>query len=219
MLPLDLCRVCCAENRPRLRRAGRPRVAVLDGRRTRLVQQVRRRCPSRSSSAARRFWSPASLPATFRSAAPAAAPPWPRLPAGQDLKIIATFSSRNTFDLVTQPNIKRPEDLRGKRIGLTSIGGTTWMALLLWLEHFGLDAQRDQMQLQVTGEQALTIQALEAGLVNAAILDGIFSRRLKPKGFNDLGRVFRPEISVRQPSAGRATAAISSNAAISWKIC
>ena len=43
------------------------------------------------------------------------------------------------------------------------------------------------MQLQVTGEQALTIQALEAGLVNAAILDGIFSRRLKPKGFTILG--------------------------------
>ena len=66
---------------------------------------------------------------------------------GQDLKIIATFASRNTFDLVAQPAIKRPEDLRGKRIGLTSIGGTTWMALLLWLEHFGLDVQRDQMQL------------------------------------------------------------------------
>ena len=106
---------------------------------------------------------------------------------GQDLKIIATFGSRNTFDLVAQPNIKRPEDLRRKRIGLTSIGGTTWMALLLWLEHFGLDVQRDQMQLQAMGEQALTIQSLEAGVVNAAILDGIFSRRLKPKGFTILG--------------------------------
>jgi len=106
---------------------------------------------------------------------------------GQDLKIIATFGSRNTFDLVTQPYIKRPEDLRRKRIGLTSIGGTTWMALLLWLEHFGLDAQRDQMQLQTTGEQSLTTQALEAGVINAAILDGIFSRRLKPKGFTILG--------------------------------
>ena len=106
---------------------------------------------------------------------------------GQDLKIIATFSSRNTFDLVSQPAIKRPEDLRRKRIGLTSIGGTTWMALLLWLEHYGLDVQRDQMQLQVTGEQALTTQALEAGLINAAILDGIFSRRIKAKGFTILG--------------------------------
>lgn len=106
---------------------------------------------------------------------------------GQDLKIIATFSSRNTFDLVSQPAIKRPEDLRRKRIGLTSIGGTTWMALLLWLEHYRLDVQRDQMQLQVTGEQALTTQALEAGLINAAILDGIFSRRIKAKGFTILG--------------------------------
>ena len=106
---------------------------------------------------------------------------------GQDLKIIATFGSRNTFDLISQPNIKRPEDLRGKRIGLTSIGGTTWMALLFWLEHFGLDVQRDKMQLQAMGEQALTVQSLETGVVNAAILDGIFSRRLTPKGFNILG--------------------------------
>jgi NitT/TauT family transport system substrate-binding protein len=106
---------------------------------------------------------------------------------GQDLKIIATFGSRNTFDFVAQANIKRPEDLRGKRIGLTSIGGTTWMALLLWLEHFGLDVQRDQMQLQVMGEQALTTQALQNGVINAAILDGIFSRRLKPKGFTIVG--------------------------------
>jgi len=88
---------------------------------------------------------------------------------------------------MSQPNIKRPEDLRGKRIGLTSIGGTTWMALLLWLEQFGLDVQRDKMQLQVMGEQALTVQSLENGGVNAAVLDGIFSRRLKTKGFNTLG--------------------------------
>ena len=123
---------------------------------------------------------------------------------GQDLKIIATFGSRNTFDLVAQPNIKRPEDLRGKRIGLTSIGGTTWMALLLWLEHFGLDVQRDQMQLQVMGEQALTTQALQNGVINAAILDGIFSRRLKPKGFTIVGEYSELKVSIRQPSFGGA---------------
>lgn len=106
---------------------------------------------------------------------------------GQDLKIIASFGSRNNFDLMAQPNLKRPEDLRGKRIGLTSIGGTTWMALLLWLEHFGLDAQRDNMQLQALGEQALTVQALEAGIINAAVLDGINSSKIKPKGFTVLG--------------------------------
>ncbi len=72
-------------------------------------------------------------------------------------------------------------------IQVGSTGGTTWMALLLWLEHFGLDVQRDKMQLQVLGEQALTVQALETGIVNAAVLDGINSSRIKPKGFTVIG--------------------------------
>ena len=35
--------------------------------------------------------------------------------AGHDFKIVATFSSRNTYDLVVRPNIKRAEELRGIR--------------------------------------------------------------------------------------------------------
>jgi len=43
------------------------------------------------------------------------------------------------------------------------------------------------MQLQALGEQALTVQALEAGIINAAVLDGINSSRIKPKGFTVIG--------------------------------
>jgi NitT/TauT family transport system substrate-binding protein len=107
--------------------------------------------------------------------------------AGHDFKIIATFSSRNTYDLVTRSNIKRPEDLRGKRFGLTSIGGTTWMGALLWLEHLGLDQQRDQILFQVIGDQTVQAQAIESGSIDVAVLDGVFSRRLQQKGFNLLG--------------------------------
>ena len=98
-----------------------------------------------------------------------------------------TFSSRNTYDLVARPNIKRAEDLRGKRFGVTSIGGTVWMGALLWLEHFGLDVQRDQIQFQVIGDQTIQMQAMETGIIDAAVLDGVFSRRLKQKGFNIIG--------------------------------
>lgn len=107
--------------------------------------------------------------------------------AGHDFKIVATFSSRNTYDLVTRSNIKRPEDLRGKRFGLTSIGGTTWMGALLWLEHLGLDQQRDNILFQVIGDQTVQAQAIESGSIDVAVLDGVFSRRLKQKGFNLLG--------------------------------
>ena len=46
---------------------------------------------------------------------------------GADLKILATFESRVTYDLVARPEIKSPQDLRGKRFGVQSIGGTVWM--------------------------------------------------------------------------------------------
>ena len=107
--------------------------------------------------------------------------------AGHDLKMIAAFSSRNTYDLVGRSSIKGPEDLRGKRFGVTSIGGTVWMGIMLWLEHFGLDEQRDKIQLQVIGDQSIQMQALENGTIDAAVLDGVYSRRLKQKGFNIVG--------------------------------
>ena len=107
--------------------------------------------------------------------------------AGHDFKIVATFSSRNTYDFIARPNIKRAEDLRGKKIGLTSIGGTTWMGVLLWLEHFGLDPQRDNILLQVLGDQNIQAQAVEAGIADAAALDGVWSKKLKQKGFTILG--------------------------------
>jgi NitT/TauT family transport system substrate-binding protein len=107
--------------------------------------------------------------------------------AGHDFKIVATFSSRNTYDLIARPNIKRPEDLRGKKIALISIGGTGWMGVLFWLEHFGLDQQRDQIHMQVLGDQAVQMQAVETGIADAAALDGVFSKNLRQKGFTLLG--------------------------------
>jgi NitT/TauT family transport system substrate-binding protein len=107
--------------------------------------------------------------------------------AGHAFKIIATFSSRNSYDLIARPNIKRPEDLRGKRIALISIGGTGWMGVLFWLEHFGLDQQRDRIHMQVLGDQAVQMQAVETGIADAAALDGVFSKNLRQKGFTVLG--------------------------------
>ena len=61
------------------------------------------------------------------------------------------------------------------------------MGALLWLEHFGLEPQRDKILLQVVGDQSIQAQAVETGIVDAAVLDGVFSRRLKQKGFTLLG--------------------------------
>ena len=93
--------------------------------------------------------------------------------AGHDIKMLATFSSRNSYDVVTRPHIKRAEDLRGKKLAINSIGGGTWIGAMLWLEHFGLDLQRDQILLQTIGDQGMQSQALESGVVDTVFVDSV----------------------------------------------
>ena len=113
---------------------------------------------------------------------------------GQDLKIVATPGNRLAYDIVVRPEIKEPKDLRNKRFGVTNIGGTTWMAALLALEHMGLDQRRDQIKINAIGNQTILAQAIEAGTIDATLLDPFLSRRLKQKGLPTLTELYRAEI-------------------------
>lgn len=108
---------------------------------------------------------------------------------GADLKMIGSLTNRLGYDLVAAPSIKSAKDLRGKRFGVQSLGGTVWMAGMLGLEHVGLDPARD-IDFLVIGDQTVLAQALEAGRIDATVLDGVFSRRLKQKGFTILSELY-----------------------------
>ena len=107
--------------------------------------------------------------------------------AGHDFKLVASFNTRNTYDLVVRPNIKRAEDLRGKTFGVTSIGGTSWMGVILWLEHLGLDEKRDNIRFQVIGDQAVQVQCIDNGLCDAIAVDGVYTKMAKSRGMSVLG--------------------------------
>ena len=102
---------------------------------------------------------------------------------GAPLKILATINNRSTYDLVARPGITRPEDLRGKRVGVQSIGGGVWMQALLALEHVGLEPVRDRLQMQVIGPLPQLANALEAGAIDVTVLPSVFSQPLKVRGY------------------------------------
>ena len=108
---------------------------------------------------------------------------------GLDVKIVAAFSNYVQTDLVVRPEIKTPADLKGKRIGVTSIGGTGWMSAMLALEQVGLNPERDKILLAGFGDQRVITQALETGTIQGASLAGVFSQRLKRSGYNFVGEV------------------------------
>jgi NitT/TauT family transport system substrate-binding protein len=117
---------------------------------------------------------------------------------GRDLKIVASLSSRESLDLMARPGINSPKDLHGKRFGIQSIGGGVWKTATVWLEYFGLDEKRDNIQMIVIGDVTILSQALETGRIDATVVPGFLSRRLAEKGFVVLGRCDQ----TRLPSVG-----------------
>ena len=111
-----------------------------------------------------------------------------------DLRVLATFTGKMTNNVVARPGIKTAKDLRGKILGIQGVGGTNWMAALLWLEALGLDLRRDNIILQGTGEQVVRAQALESGKVDAAVIDMAFSKKLEQRGFNVIGDALKTDI-------------------------
>jgi ABC-type nitrate/sulfonate/bicarbonate transport system substrate-binding protein len=117
---------------------------------------------------------------------------------GKELQMVASLSSRENLDLVARPGINSAKDLRGKRFGIQSIGGGVWKTATVWLEHFGMDEKRDNIQMIVIGDVTILSQALETGRIDATVVPGFLSRRLAEKGFVVLGRCEE----TRLPSVG-----------------
>jgi ABC-type nitrate/sulfonate/bicarbonate transport system substrate-binding protein len=116
--------------------------------------------------------------------------------SGSDLKILAAFTNRVTYDVVAKKGIKSPEDLRGKIFGVQSIGGTVWMGAILALEHFGLDPNRDKISLIAAGDQSVLAQALVAGTIDVTVLDGVMSRTLRENGYPILAELSKANIPI-----------------------
>ena len=110
---------------------------------------------------------------------------------GADFKVLAASHVRANHDLVVKPEIKRAEELRGKRIGVTSIGGTGWMAAMLVFEQLGLSPDKDKLIVSAFGEMRIISRALETGTIDGALVTGNFTSQFKRSGFNILGELER----------------------------
>lgn len=105
---------------------------------------------------------------------------------GLDVVAVATLINKPEGDFMTRPEIKRPEELRGKQVAIQSIGGGGWANNMLALDHMGLDPDRDNISFIVLGDQASRIQSLENGRAHASWMGPTFSAPLKKKGFTVL---------------------------------
>ena len=116
---------------------------------------------------------------------------------GTDLKILATLqTARVSGHLVAKPEIKTPQDLRGKRPGVGyQLGAGLWINTVLALQHVGLDLRRDAVVFVPIGDLTNIAQALEAGSIDAAVLNPAQGAQLRTKGFSFLLDLYPANLS------------------------
>lgn len=104
----------------------------------------------------------------------------------KDQVIVANFINKVGGAIYSKPEIKSPEDLRGKTIGVGRAGSISDSIIRYVLRaKLGLVPDRD-VKLLVVGEPALGLQTLERGIVDAAPLNMPLNLGAKKLGFREL---------------------------------
>ena len=109
--------------------------------------------------------------------------------AGIPSRAVWVVSNRILHSVVAQPEVKSLQDLRGKKIGVTGLGGTTHTSLMMAIEKFGGNP-REYIVVSLGPQQYL--RALESKAVDAATVDPPLLFFVLKKGFSrilDLGSV------------------------------
>lgn len=85
---------------------------------------------------------------------------------GIPVRVVACFTPGLTTAIIARPEIKSVQELRGKTIGLNSIGGGLESTVRMMLKHYGLDPDRD-VKFLATGGADTRFAALKQGLTVA----------------------------------------------------
>src|SRR4030095_12444039 len=105
---------------------------------------------------------------------------------GMDITMLTVQSSTLEYSIMTSPDIKTPQDLKGKIVTGTRPGASADSALRLILRKWGLEPGKDVIFISVGESQQGRMNALQRGSVAATALTPPFSGMAKQLGFREL---------------------------------
>jgi ABC-type nitrate/sulfonate/bicarbonate transport system substrate-binding protein len=106
---------------------------------------------------------------------------------GANLKVIAGVDNAAPYVLVGGKAYKTINDLKGARLGVSSLRGGATSILLEYLKSKGLHYPRDFIMTIISGGTAARLSALETGAIAGAVLGVPYSDIAIDQGFNRLG--------------------------------
>ncbi len=104
---------------------------------------------------------------------------------GADVVALATTIDHLVAALVVAPSIQKPEDLRGKSVGISRFGTSIDTAARMAIQHFKMEPIKDVSIVQI-GAVASNIAALRSGRIQGAILTYPSIVQARREGFREL---------------------------------
>ena len=112
---------------------------------------------------------------------------------GADVLIIAGIINEPFFSIVTTKGIDKPEDLRSKKIGISTFGSATDFALRLALKKWNIKADSEVSILQMRGVPEI-LPAMAAGALHGGVMSPPTNMIAIRAGYKELA--FLPQIGV-----------------------
>jgi ABC-type nitrate/sulfonate/bicarbonate transport system substrate-binding protein len=103
---------------------------------------------------------------------------------GADLVLIGNTGNALVFSIMSRPDIKHPAQLKGKRIGVTRVGGSTDWALDAALKQWSID--RRELTVIQTGGMPEGLAGLIAGAFDAVVLSPPSNFKAAKAGMHEL---------------------------------
>lgn len=100
----------------------------------------------------------------------------------KELQFIGAVGNRLDYILVTLPSVRKPEDLKGKRIGVSQIGASTDFIARLAARQLGLNPDRDVVIVGVGG-QGERWAAFTGGHIQATVVQPPFTLLARKSGY------------------------------------
>ncbi len=137
--------------------------------------------------------------------------------SGADTVIVAGLINQPLFSVMTVGGIDKPEDLRGKKIGITTFGSATDLALRLALKHWGLKPETDVNILQIRGVPEI-LAGLKSGAIQAGVVSPPVSMMAMKAGLKELAYLPRAGISFQLTTLTTTRRNLANNHAASLKV-
>ena len=121
---------------------------------------------------------------------------------GADLKIVATMTATLVLNLAVRPEIEKPEQLRGKSIGISRFGTSLHSGARLAAKHYGLEPGKDLHIVEI-GAGDWIVGAMQGNRVQAGVFGyPATSRAVK---FGNRVMLHLPSLNIPYASTGVST--------------